>query len=480
MLSGGDDDATQQRVSAPSSERTILSPGAPPASGSQAGAPASRVEQVAVPAHLSSIFGETERFSARAWIGEGGMGTVIRAFDKDLEREVAIKVIGPNAAGSAENLLRFSEEARITGQLEHPFIVPVYEFGTDPRGTRFLCMKLVEGSTLEDALHIAGESRLNPSQLADYLQVLVKVCDAVSFAHSRGVIHRDLKPANVMIGKFGQVYVMDWGLAIARGSIPDSEQPSTPVPGKPPTELPGTLMGTPSYMAPEQLLGRHERLDERTDVYALGATLYEILSGRPPRSLAEVRAMLVGGNAATIQSPDEVAGPGIVPPELSRIALKALAHEPGDRYASVNDLKSDIERFQRGTWHLPNRHFAAGSAIVSEGDLGETAYIIVTGRCEAYRIEAGSEVSLREMGPGEVFGETAVLSRKPRTASVRALTEVVLLEVTAEILSNALGLGSWMGSFVRALAERFREVDEQLRQVQNQERARRGLDPTRR
>ncbi|MEP7050915.1 MAG: protein kinase [Pseudomonadota bacterium] len=465
MLSGADDDPTQQDVSAPDADRTVVSPGAPAASGTGPGPRVSTLGETGAPAHLSSIFGETERYSARAWIGEGGMGTVIRAFDKDLEREVAIKVIGPNAAGDNEALLRFSEEARITGQLEHPFIVPVYEFGSDPHGTRFLCMKLVEGTTLEDALEGAGASRLSPSQLADSLQVLLKVCDAVSFAHSRGVIHRDLKPANVMIGKFGQVYVMDWGLAIARGSVPDSVEPSTRVPGKLPTERPGSLMGTPSYMAPEQLLGRHERLDERTDVYALGATLYEILTGTPPRSLHEVRAMLAGGGTAAILSPDEVVGPGIVPPELSRIALKALAQEPGERYATVNELKADIERFQRGTWHLPNRRFGPGSAIVTEGDLGETAYIIVSGRCEAYRVEAGVEVSLREMGPGEVFGETAVLSRKPRTASVRAVTEVVLLEVTAEILSNALGLGSWMGSFVRALAERFREADEQLRRI---------------
>src|SRR6185369_13002408 len=143
-------------------------------------------------------FGETERFSEKELLGVGGMSTVVRALDKDLRREVAIKVLSPDLSTSESEVERFATEARITGQLEHPYIVPVYEFGSDPRIGRFLCMRLVQGETLEDILTSAGLARLETDRLADLLQILVKVCEAVSFAHSRGVIHRDLKPSNVM------------------------------------------------------------------------------------------------------------------------------------------------------------------------------------------------------------------------------------------------------------------------------------------
>jgi len=160
----------------------------------------------------------------------------------------------------------------------------------------------------------------------------------------------------------------------------------------------------------------------------------------------------------------------LVPAELSRIALRALAVDPADRYASVADLQRDVEAFQRGSWELPRTVLPAGSTIVSEGEPGNAAYVIVEGRCMAYRVEQGVEITLRIMGPGDVFGETAVFSDKPRTASVKAVTDVVLLVVTREVLSNAVGLRSWVGSFVKALADRFREVDERLRASEREAR----------
>ncbi len=423
---------------------------------------------------LGSVFGESERFLEREVIGSGGMATVIRAFDKDLHRDVAIKVLAEDWAASEPEIERFTEEARITGQLEHPYIVPVYEFGRDGRGSRFLCMKLVKGETLEDTLHWAGDSRLRPDMLADLLQVFIKVCDAVSFAHSRGIIHRDLKPSNVMISDFGQVYVMDWGVArVAPGSSRRREanlELGRPEGVEANPDPPGALIGTPCYMAPEQLMGRHEELDERTDVFALGAILYQVLTGQPPRLPNSLPSIMMRKGRVEILPPEQIASG--IPGELSRIALKAMAHDPAGRHASVNDLKKEIEQFQRGAWHLPRAFFSAGAVIISEGEPGESAYIIVEGRCVAFRNEASGEVVLREMGPGEVFGETAVFSNKPRSASVKALTDVVVMVVTGDILSNALGLNFWMGSFVKALAERFREVDERLRQLEHDERKR--------
>jgi serine/threonine-protein kinase len=411
---------------------------------------------------------ETERYRQIEVIGSGASGVVIRALDKDILRDVAIKIVDPSLATEGSAIGRFTEEARITGQLEHPSIVPIYELGVDDRGRRFLCMKLIEGETLEATLHRLGAARLTPVHLSKLLQVVVKVCDAVSFAHSRGVLHRDLKPTNIMVSDFGQVYVLDWGIARLR---PGSHQVGRPVrvsaESGEESELdpPGLLVGTACYMAPEQLQGKHDVLDERTDVFALGSTLYQILTGQPPLTPDIVRAFWMRREPPPIPLPEALAPPAAVPHELSRITMRALSYEPGARYASVAELKDDIEAFQRGAWDVPRITVPAGTIIIREGEDGDAAYVILEGRCAAYQVEGGEEFVLRDMGPGEVFGETAVFSRKPRTASVKAATDVVLLMVTGEILLMTLGLNSWMGAFVKALADRFREADQKLRDL---------------
>jgi serine/threonine-protein kinase len=409
---------------------------------------------------------DSDRFLHRGYLGRGSSGVVIRALDPHLLREVAIKVLDP-ALEDASEVDRFAEEARINGQLEHPNIVPVYEVGVDRRGRRFLCMKLIDGRTLEEDLIDAGESRLAPPRLAGFLQVFVKVCDAVSFAHSRGVIHRDLKPTNVMVSEFGQVYVLDWGIARLCPPRAGNDGPRVRVSAglaeQSELDPPGSLVGTACYMAPEQLRGMHDRLDERTDVFALGATLYQILTGQPPLDSDAVRAICVRRPPRPIVSPDALPGGAAVPPDLARVAMRALAFDPTARYQSVADLQRDVEAFQRGAWDLPRVCFSAGDVILQEGDPGNAAYVIVSGRCLAYRVDEGVEIALRMMGAGDVFGEMAIFSERPRTASIRAETDVELLMVTREVLSKSLGLGSFMGGFVKALADRFLELDARVR-----------------
>jgi serine/threonine-protein kinase len=410
---------------------------------------------------------ETDRYRGIEEIGRGGSSVVIRAFDKEILRDVAIKILDPATASDGGDGDRFAEEARISGQLEHPNIVPIYELSTDGAGRRFLSMKLIQGVTLDDTIRRLGDARLDPIHLAELLQVFVKVCDAVSFAHSRGVLHRDLKPKNVMISDFGQVYVLDWGIARLRTSSADHTGPRIRIgaddgaPSEP--DPPGVLIGTACYMGPEQILGQHDALDERSDVFALGATLYQILTQRPPLTTDMVRAVWMRKPAPVVPPPDRVVPGGRVPPELSRIAMRAIAFEPRERYASVAELKRDIEGFQRGAWDLPRVRLDAGSVIVREGEAGDAAYVVLDGQCVAFRTEDEGEIELRTMGPGDVFGEMAVFSRKPRSASVRAVTEVRLLVVTGDVLSKALGLNSWTGAFVKALADRFREADQRLR-----------------
>ncbi|MDP9002782.1 MAG: cyclic nucleotide-binding domain-containing protein, partial [Myxococcota bacterium] len=413
---------------------------------------------------------EADRYTEREMIARGGSSIVIRAFDNDILRDVAVKILDPELASDGSQVDRFAEEARITGQLEHPNIVPVYELGHDRAGRRFLSMKLVQGETLQDTLVRLGSVRLDPPRLAELLQVFLKVCDAVAFAHSRDVIHRDLKPTNIMISDFGQVYVLDWGIARLRPAHASQQGPRVRVSAgrveQSELDPPGSLVGTACYMAPEQLHGKHHELDERTDVFALGATLYQILAGQPPLTPEIIRAIWTRKTPPAITPPELLVSGARLPAELSQIAMRAIAYEPAERYRSVADLKRDIESFQRGAWDLPRVAMSAGSTIITEGERGESAYVILEGRCVAYRVEGSTEIELRVMGPGDVFGETAVFSRKPRSASVRATTDMVLLRVTGDVLSKALGLHSWMGAFVRALADRFRESDLRLRALE--------------
>src|SRR5262249_45652128 len=220
-------------------------------------------------------------------LGRGGMGVVLRVYDPDLSRTLAVKVPLDRLRGQPDLLARFLEEAQITSQLDHPGIPPVHGVGRLDDGRPFFAMKLVKGRTLADHLQARPGP---PGGLPRWLAVFRKLCEVIAYAHSQGVIHRDLKPANVMVGAYGEVQVMDWGLAkVLRG---EADQPREPAGGSRVRTLrtivrgvssqTGDVAGTLAYMAREQARGEGDRLDERCDVFGLGAILCEILTGQPP------------------------------------------------------------------------------------------------------------------------------------------------------------------------------------------------------
>jgi len=291
------------------------------------------------------------RYELRSEVARGGMGVVYVARDRDLERDVALKVIAAESA-DAETTARLRREARIIARLEHPGIVPVHDAGSLPDGRAFYAMKLVSGKRLDELM------REGPP-LRERLRLLLRICEPVAFAHAHGVIHRDLKPENVMVGPFGEVLVMDWGVARHREERPPGAAPGS-APGDEPRSLSapgitahGTILGTPAYMAPEQARGEVDRVDARADVYALGAILYFMLTGhapgRPPAT-PDASTRTWGGShdhkTAQVRPPREAA-PGI-PRPLEAICLKALAAEPGARYAGASALAADVGRFLEG------------------------------------------------------------------------------------------------------------------------------------
>ena len=390
-------------------------------------------------AFLEEKRGRRAPFDVEKEIARGGMGAVILARDKAIQRELAVKVMRPQIADSEEHRLRFLEEAQVTGQLEHPNIVPIHELGKDADGNLYFTMKLVKGKSLGETLKAQRSSALQSGEsgrgsglqagvrsaeaqdhaglessatmsLSDLLGIFLKVCDGIAFAHSRGVIHRDLKPDNIMVGEFGEVQIMDWGLAKVlrtdRGTVGPSDRgteegreedqrpaiegspagktrdqrPQSAIPdesairkadtvpaGGPQSGIrnqesvrsvrsgsdialtvDGQITGTPAYMPPEQAEGKLEMIDHRSDVYSLGAILYEILTLERPIEGDTVHKVLLNVADGKVTPPEQRTPYRHIPKELSAVVMKAMTKNRRKRYQSVQELSQDIKLFQEG------------------------------------------------------------------------------------------------------------------------------------
>jgi eukaryotic-like serine/threonine-protein kinase len=333
-----------------------------------------------------------ERYELRDQLGKGGMGEVLRATDRQLGRDVAIKRLhAAIATGEAE--VRFLREARIQGQLDHPAIPPVHEMARDAEGRPFFVMKRLSGDGLDailrklvarDRAAVAGFPRPR------LLRAFVDVCMAMEFAHAKGIVHRDLKPANVMLGDYGEVYVLDWGIARMLG-----EDQETPLPRARIEEAAtsaGTMMGTPGYMSPDQI--EDARVGPPADVYALGCILFEVLAGAPlhPRGEAGIASALEGAAdaRASRRAPDRE-----VPPELDALCVRATAYQPEAR-PTARELGDEVQRFLDGDRDLALRRGLAGEHLAR-----------ARAALAAADDEAGRATAMREAGRALALDPTA-------------------------------------------------------------------------
>jgi tetratricopeptide (TPR) repeat protein len=351
------------------------------------------------PALISTIAYEPEsreRYKLTHLHARGGLGQVWLAMDGDLNRSVALKELRPERGTDPRLAARFLEEAQVTGQLEHPGIVPVYELARrSGDGRPFYTMRFVRGRTLAEAARdyhrkrAAGEAE--PLDLAALLNAFVGVCNAVAYAHSRGVIHRDLKPQNVVLGDFGEVIVLDWGLAKLVGRPEEAAAfPSISLDADEghAATMPGQVLGTPSYMSPEQAEGA--TVNHLSDVYGLGAILYEILTGRPPFEGTETRDLLRRVVVEAPARPRDVV-PG-TPRALEAVCLKAMAKKPAGRYTSAAELADEVRHFladepvrayrapaaaRAGRWMRRHRTLVSGAAVLLLTALAATALGLV-------------------------------------------------------------------------------------------------------
>ncbi len=386
-------------------------------------------------------------------LARGGMGAVRQAFDMSLQRRMAVKTMHAETYDHVLLVHGFLREAQVTGQLDHPNIVPIHELGRDQYGELFFTMKLVDGDSLHK--HIGRAPPSSYEHLKTLLEVFIKVCDALAFAHNRGVIHCDIKSSNVMVGRYGQVYLMDWGGAQLLPP-PDGVDTSHWVRDSLPTPktAKGIVFGTPAYMSPEQASAGRAPIDERSDVFSMGALLYEIMTGKPPYTGGTAREGISRAAKWELVPPED--RPHLYPRELVRIAMTAMARDPNDRFQTVLELRSAIAGLLSGGGNFPTMRVPAGVHVITQGDIGDAAYWIESGTFEVYQTQGGVRRSLRVLHRNAFFGETAIFARTTRTASVVALTDGVLKVFTAAALEGQLDtMTPWMRSLIQTMAKWF-------------------------
>ena len=365
--------------------------------------------------------GITSGLDMERTIGEGGMGIVRLATQRSLGRKVAVKTLKA-AVRSEAATLRLLREAWVTGTLEHPNIVPVYDLGLDEEGSPIIVLKRIEGVEWGEVMHNAAvaRDRYGAEDLLEHnLRILVLLCNAVSLAHAKGILHRDLKPENVMIGSFGEVYLVDWGIAVSL---------TADIAGRLPLAVDQTEMaGTPCYMAPE-MLGAIGTLSERTDVYLLGAILHEVLTGTPPHT--GTFKQIVGSILMSIFVYDDG-----VPQELAEIARRAMSQKPDDRYGSADELRGRLE------WYLRHRGSLAISAEASRRLVDMEALVASASTTDGgvqdqlYHLFAECRFGFRQALNASVDNDTARLGLR------RAIETVVRFELdrgAAEAAAGAL------------------------------------------
>jgi tetratricopeptide (TPR) repeat protein len=419
---------------------------------------------VHLPDEVEGLRDSSSRYRLLGELGRGGMGVVLKGRDQDLGRDVALKVLHEDRARRGDVLARFVEEAQIGGQLQHPGIVPVHELGLDADDRVYFSMKLVKGRNLAEVFRLVREEREGWTRTR-VLGVLLKVCEAMAYAHARGVIHRDLKPSNIMVGRYGETYVTDWGLARILGrperkdirvrpeaesmTLVRSDWRGDGAGGDAVLTMDGDVLGTPSFMSPEQARGELDRMGPASDVYALGAILYQLLAGHMPyRPEGSRRNAYAIWGLVQEEPPSPIAELARdAAPELVSICEKAMARDPDERYPDMSELADDLRAFledrvvaahrtgpviEMRKWVQRNRSLAATAAALVALALGgsTTAAVVLAAKNETIRLARDEALEARELADAAARKEADLRAQADEArVSAEGVTDFLIRQI---------------------------------------------------
>ena len=397
-------------------------------------------------------------------VAKGGMGNIYYVYDKDIKRYTVLKTILPTYKDDLDIIKRFIYEARITGELEHPNIIPLHDFGFLPGHGIYFSMSYLTGESLFDIIMKLKARDSDYCAKYDFftlIRIFRKICDAVAFAHSKNIIHRDIKPENIMVGRFGEVILMDWGLAKRLGESsgvnpPEKEKIADSFASPAATQL-GQIKGTPVYLSPEQSNGDSTMIDKSTDIFLLGSTLYHMFTYIAPFEAENVIDAVDRARRVDYHRPEKITwGHENLSKELCSIINHAMAARKEDRYGSIEELISDLDDLLQGKMHFNKKEFKKGELLLKEGQLGTECYIILRGKVEVFKHIVGKKVVLGTLTAGDIVGEMALITAQPRTANVIATerTETVVLDKNT-FSKNLEKLPAWMEKSITSLANRL-------------------------
>jgi len=382
-----------------------------------------------------------QKFRVEMLIGRGGMGEVHLVTDEDLKRQIAMKVMREDAAEEREHRLSFVAEAQATSQLEHPGIPPVHDIGLTPDGRLYFTMKLVQGRTLAEVIHDLALKRREVQReynLHKLVSNLEKICEAMHFAHERGVIHRDLKPENIMLGDYGEVHVMDWGLARVEAEfdedVEDAAYVQTAKAGSGTETQHGQIKGTPPYMSPEQFRGDSSAVDERSDIYALGCLLYEMLTLHPAfgGNLSEIISKKMAGEVVDVRERNPRRN---APEPLADVCRKAMAAAASERYGTAREMGDALRVWLDGRGERARRHQEA-ETLAAKGKDALAEYTRLT-KAVTDAERAADEEAAKVKPWQSVAEKDALLTARERVESLETDAALAFAETT-RLLDAAL------------------------------------------
>ena len=419
---------------------------------------------------LLSFLDREDRYVDLHELGSGAMGHVAAVFDTSLQRVVACKSINRERLDNPSLVQTFLNEVRLMARLNHPGILSLYDGLRVPTGEPAYTMKLAEGDSLTELLKVKpGSPDSEPLPLEQAVRILVKLGETLTYAHDHGVLHLDLKPDNIMIGHYGEVWIMDWGAARVYDSeryiadlkrfMDDFEELEAI------EESQHLLIGTPGYMSPEQFMRSREALRPQSDIFSVGVIFYQMLTGHHPFRTGDVEEA-----RKRVQKYDPPPAHELnldVPHSLSRICARMMAKKTEERYASFRDVLNDIDEFQSSAAGFPVRVFEPGEIIFAEGDPSDFVCVVESGRVEISVQADGQRRVIAVLGANEPFGELAALTGNPRTATATALERSSIRMIGRDDIATEIDkLSSWVGTMVEALSNRFVEINERLLELE--------------